>query len=108
MKTYIVQVYSDERCGDTWAAYSNKDPEELEDAIVTSDKWLDIEADHISNWAHDYEDEDDEEYEYEDEDLNGEEQSEEQPEQEVYNEDMFSLENQDQESEEENYDNLQF
>lgn len=60
MKTYIVQVYSDERCGDTWAAYSNKDPEELEDAIITSDEWLDIEADHISNWAHDYEDEDDE------------------------------------------------
>lgn len=60
MKTYIVQVYSDERCGDTWAAYSNKDPEELEDAIIASDEWLDIEADHISNWAYDYEDEDDE------------------------------------------------
>lgn len=60
MKTYIVQIYSDERCGDTWAAYSNKEPEELEDAIVMSDEWLDIEADHIASWAHDYEDEDDE------------------------------------------------
>lgn len=59
MKTYIVQVYSDDRCCDTWAAYSEKEQEELEDAIVMSDEWLDIAADHIANWAEDYEDEDD-------------------------------------------------
>lgn len=60
MKTYIVQIYSDDRCCDTYAAYSNKTLEELEDAIVMSNEWLDIEADYISDWAVEYEDEDEE------------------------------------------------
>ena len=60
MKTYIVQIYSDDRCCDTYAAYSNKTSEELEDAIVMSKEWLDIEADYIADWSVEYEDEDEE------------------------------------------------
>lgn len=61
MKHYCVEVYSDNRLCDSYQAWSNKDPEELEDAILDSESWDSIYEDHYSNWVSDFDGDEEEE-----------------------------------------------
>lgn len=62
IRPWLVEIYSDDRCSDPYAAYADvNDPEELEEIIGTNEELMpDLVADHIANWQDDFDEDDDE------------------------------------------------
>ena len=63
IKPWVVEVYSDERMPDTYAAYASGTADEVEEAIGTAEEVIMYLIDqHVGNWCSEFDD-DDEEYE---------------------------------------------
>lgn len=63
MKSYIIEIYSDDRESSEYGAYSEMNEDELEEYILNSPLWRDLYDDYIDSWLanQDFEDEDEEE-----------------------------------------------
>ena len=62
IKPWVVEVYSDERMPDTYAAYASGTADEVEEAIGTAEEVMMYLIDqHVGNWCAEFDD--DEEYE---------------------------------------------
>lgn len=62
IRPWVVEVYSDERMSDTYAAYASGTADEVEEAIGTAEEVMMYLIDqHIGNWYAEFDD--DEEYE---------------------------------------------
>lgn len=63
MKSYIIEIYSDDREPSEYGAYSEMNEDELEEYILNSSLWRDLYDDYIDTWLanQDFEDEDEEE-----------------------------------------------
>lgn len=63
MKSYIIEVYSDDREPSEYGAYSKMNEDELKEYILNSSLWRDLYDDYIDAWLmdQDFEDESEEE-----------------------------------------------
>ena len=63
MKSYIIEVYSDDREPSEYGAYSELNEDELREYILNTPLWVDLYGEYIDTWLanQDFEDEDEEE-----------------------------------------------
>lgn len=64
MRQYLVEVYSDDRCSESYQAWADvPDEETLETRIICSPSWDVIASDHYFTWKDDFEEDELEEFE---------------------------------------------